>query len=82
MTAAFLGVWIAFIFKHSMTYIYSLDIINDKLFDMDLITASDYTCTGVISKKMWQTFCEEENFNAEKIITNLFITGMQHGDNE
>ena len=49
LTAALLGVWIVFIFRHTLSYMYSMDLINDKLFDLKLITVSDYTATGVIT---------------------------------
>ena len=51
LTAALLGIWIVFIFRHTIGYMYSVDIINDKLYDLKLITASDYTATGVITPK-------------------------------
>lgn len=50
LTAALLGVWIVFIFRHTLSYMYSMDLINDKLYDLKLITASDYTAAGVISR--------------------------------
>ena len=44
-----LGVWIVFIFRHTLSYMYSMDLINDKLFDLKLIPVSDYTAAGVIT---------------------------------
>ena len=65
LTAALLGIWIVFIFRHTIGYMYSVDIINDKLYDLKLITASDYTATGVITPKQWKYFKENLLFTVE-----------------
>ena len=66
LTAALLGVWIVFIFRHTMNYMYTMDIINDKLIDLKLITASDYTATGKITPDQWQKFKDEKLFKVEQ----------------
>ena len=50
LTAALLGIWIVFLFRHTLSYMYTMDLLNDKLYDLKLITASDYTATGVITR--------------------------------
>ena len=51
LTSAILGIWIFFLFRHTLSYMYTMDLLNDKLYDLKLITASDYTASGVITRE-------------------------------
>jgi hypothetical protein len=42
-----------------------MDLINDKLYDLKLITASDYTATGVITPTQWEYFKKHKLFSTE-----------------
>ena len=42
LAAACLGIAICMIWQNSMNYLLNMDQINDKLYDMQLITVSDY----------------------------------------
>ena len=44
---------------------YTMDLINDKLFDLKLITASDYTATGIITPTQWEYFKKHKLFSTE-----------------
>ena len=44
---------------------YTMDLINDKLYDLKLITASDYTATGVITPTQWEYFKKHMLFSTE-----------------
>ena len=39
-----------------MNYLLKMDKINDKLYDMELVTVSDYTIMGQLPKSMYENF--------------------------
>ena len=78
LTAALLGVWIAFIFRHTLSYMYSMDLINDKLYDLKLITASDYTAAGVITPTQWAYFKEHNLFSVESRAKAWLLGGLMN----
>jgi len=41
---------ICWIYHFTVGFIYKKDVINETLYDMELLTASDYTIAGPISK--------------------------------
>ena len=79
LTAALLGVWIVFIFRHTLSYMYSMDLINDKLFDLKLITVSDYTAAGVITPAQWEYFRQHMLFSVESRARAWLLGGMVDG---
>lgn len=56
MVVACLGLAICMIFHTSMTYLLNMDQINDKLYDMKLVTVSDYAVSGQIPRAMYEKF--------------------------
>ena len=56
LAAACLGLAICMIFSISMTYLVRMDAINDKLYDMKLVTVSDYAIMGQIPRAMYEKF--------------------------
>ena len=46
LVVACLGLAICLIWTNSMNYLLSMDSINDKIYDMKLVTVSDYTIMG------------------------------------
>ena len=65
LTAALLGVWIAFIFRYTIDLLHRADAINDKLYDLKLITVGDYTAYGNVSQTMWNYFYDNLLFTEE-----------------
>ena len=57
-----------------------MDLINDKLYDLKLITASDYTATGVITKAQWEYFKENLLFETEENVQKI-ISGEKDEEN-
>ena len=53
---ACLGCAICLIWINAMNYLVKMDMINSKLYDMELVTVSDYTVMGHLSKNMYETF--------------------------
>ena len=49
LAAAVLGLAICVVFRNEMTFRQSLNIINEKIFDGQLITVGDYTIQGKIT---------------------------------
>ena len=39
-----------------MNYLINMDEINDRLYDMQLVTVSDYAVMAQLSPKMYETF--------------------------
>ena len=39
-----------------MNYLLKMDKINEKLYDMELVTVSDYTVMGHLPKSMYENF--------------------------
>ena len=66
-----LGILICFIFRSVTQYIYGLDVINDKIYDLDLITVSDYTVSCDIKEEVYDKFVESLNGDTEHA-TSLF----------
>ena len=50
------GLLICFIFRLVINYSHAVDEINDKLYDLNFVTVSDYTVAGVIKPEMYQKF--------------------------
>ena len=46
LVVACLGLAICLIWTNSMNYLLNMDSINDKIYDMKLVTVSDYTIMG------------------------------------
>ena len=45
-----IGMLIVWIYHFTVGFIYKQDVINETRYDMELLTASDYTIAGPISK--------------------------------
>ena len=56
LLAACLGCTICLIWVNAMNYLLKMDKINDKLYDMELVTVSDYTVMGHLPKSMYENF--------------------------
>ena len=56
LAAACLGLAICMMFRSSMIYLLNMDEINDRLYDMKLVTVSDYAIMGQIPSKMYEKF--------------------------
>ena len=56
LAAACLGLAICMVFANSMTYLLNMDEINDRLYDMKLVTVSDYAIMGQIPIAMFEKF--------------------------
>lgn len=48
LIVAICGMSICLLFRLSLHYIYTIDQVNDKIYDLNLVTASDYTVDCVI----------------------------------
>ena len=56
LAAACLGLAICMVFSNSMSYLLNMDEINDKLYDMKLVTVSDYAVMGQIPAAMYERY--------------------------
>jgi hypothetical protein len=56
LAAAVLGLAICFVYRNFMVYQKGINIINDKIFDSQLITLSDYSVQGKITSSMYDKF--------------------------
>ena len=56
LVVACLGCAICLIWINAMNYLVKMDMINSKLYDMELVTVSDYAVMGHLSKDMYETF--------------------------
>ena len=45
-----------------MLYLLNMDMINDKLYDMKLVTVSDYAVSGKIPRAMYEKFIMDKIF--------------------
>ena len=63
-----LGILICFIFRSVTQYMYGLDVINDKIYDLDLITVSDYTVSCAITDEVYANFVESLNGDTETAV--------------
>ena len=61
---------------------YTMDLINDKLFDLKLITASDYTATGIITPTQWEYFKKHKLFSTESRAKAWILGDMLKSQNE
>ena len=59
-----------------------MDLINDKLFDLKLITASDYTATGIITPTQWEYFKKYKLFSTESRAKAWILGDMLKSQNE
>lgn len=53
LIVAICGMSICLLFRLSLHYIYTIDQVNDKIYDLNLVTASDYTVDCVIKPVMY-----------------------------
>ena len=56
LLVACLGCAICLIWVSAMNYLLKMDKINDKLYDMELVTVSDYAIMGHLPKSMYENF--------------------------
>ena len=56
LAAACLGLAICMMFRTSMIYLVNMDEIHDRLYDMKLVTVSDYAVMGQIPSAMYEKF--------------------------
>ena len=56
LLVACLGCAICLIWVNAMNYLLKMDKINDKLYDMELVTVSDYAIMGHLPKSMYENF--------------------------
>ena len=59
LVVACLGLAICLIWTNSMNYLLNMDSINDKIYDMKLVTVSDYAIMGQLTPQMYERFRAE-----------------------
>ena len=59
-----LGLLACMSFYLTTQYIRNVDIIDDKLTDLKLVTASDYTITGQISQSLYESFKKHPEYDS------------------
>ena len=65
LLVAICGMSICLLFRLSLHYFYTLDQVNDKIYDLNLVTASDYTVDCVIKPTIYQNFLKTLNGRTE-----------------
>ena len=68
LIVAMFGVFICSIFLVVTQWIYNIDVINDKIYDLDLITVSDYTVSCAITDEVYANFVESLNGDTETAV--------------
>ena len=56
LIVACFGVIICWFFRFSMRYVYNLDELNGVIYDLNLITVSDYTVSSYIDPAVYRNF--------------------------
>ena len=91
LIVACFGVLICWFFRFSMTYFFNLDELNGVIYDLNLITVSDYTVSATIHPSMYRNFIQSLNGdtehaiprfqNAIKVAVQDFINDLEHNSN-
>ena len=63
LAAACFGLAICMIFRVSMVYLLNMDEINSKIYDMKLVTVTDYAVMGQIPKACFEKFKVSQNLD-------------------
>ena len=68
LIVACFGVLICWFFRFTMQYFYNLDELNGIIYDLNLITVSDYTVSSYIDPSMYQNFIQSLKGDTENAI--------------
>lgn len=58
LCAATLGLAICLVYRNNMVYQQGINLINDKIYDGQLITLGDYSIQGKITRKQYDKFLQ------------------------
>ena len=68
LCASMLGFFICLVYRNTIVVFKASNKINDKLFDSHLITLSDYSVQGEITRAQYMKFLSNENVREEHAV--------------
>ena len=68
LAASVIGLFICIVYRNTIVVFKASNKINDKLFDGQLITLSDYSVQGKISREQYMMFLANENVTDEHCV--------------